>query len=373
MVGIFFVLDKVVQMLNSMLVNTISTLLLPMRRIFAFVLVLSAFSLSAQDIHFSQYGNSPLNLNPGLAGVFGGDLRFVGNYRNQWRSVPVPYTTFSASVENKVYLKRGRYNKFITASLLVNYDKQGDLELKSLQVGIPIALTLPIGKSNYLSIGATPMFGQRSFSTDQITFDEQYHDGMFDPNAAITENLSLTNLKYFDFSAGANLRLQSPRKRTRLDLGGAMHHINRPAHDFWASSVTQNDDVRLHNKLTLYGLGLFQLDEKFDFLAQGLFQQQGKYREIVYGGGVRMHLNKDRYKEIAMQVGVEWRHRYYNSLVPHFEVLYGTWTLGLTFDWDAFSTAGELVTERRGGPELSIIYRLYKVKPLQKFKSCPII
>ncbi len=360
-------------MLNNMLVNTTTKPSIPLRGIFLFALLLSALGLTAQDIHFSQYGNSPLNLNPGLAGVFGGDLRFVGNYRKQWRTIPVPYTTFSGSVENKVYLSRGKYNKFVTASLLVNYDKQGAIALQSLQIGIPIALTLPVGKNNFLTVGATPMFGQRSFDSDQITLDEQYIDGMFDPGSAISEDLSVTNLKYFDLSAGANLRLQSPRKRDRIDIGGAVHHLNRPKHDFWASSVTNNDDVRLYNKLTFYGLGLVQLTERFDFLAQGLFQQQGKYSEIVYGGGLRMHLNKNRYKELAIQIGADWRHRYNNALVPRLEVFYSTWTFGATFDWDAFSRAGELVSNRRGGPELSLTYRFYKVKPMQKYKSCPII
>jgi type IX secretion system PorP/SprF family membrane protein len=359
-------------MLNSMLVNTTTPLSL-LRRILTFALLLSGLSLTAQDIHFSQFGNSPLNLNPGLAGVFGGDLRFVGNYRNQWSRVPVPYTTFSASVENKVYLERGRYNKFVTASLMVNYDKQGDIALKSLQIGVPLAITLPVGRSNFITVGATPMFGQRAFSANEITLGEQYIDGMYDPNSAITEDLNVTGLKYFDFSAGANFRMQSPKKRTRLDLGGAMHHINRPSHDFWASSVTGGEDVRLYNKLSLYALGMFQISERFDFMAQGLYQKQGSYEEIVYGGGVRMHLEKRRYKELAVQIGVDWRHRYNNSLVPRLEVLYGTWTFGVTFDWDGFSRAGELVTDRRGGPELAVIYRLYKIKPMQKFKSCPII
>ena len=159
----------------------------------------------------------------------------------------------------------------------------------------------------------------------------------------------------------------------RQDIGGAVHHLNRPKHDFWSSSVTNNEDVRLYNKLTFYGLGLVQLTERFDFLAQGLFQQQGKYSEIVYGGGLRMHLNKNRYKELAIQIGADWRHRYNNALVPRLEVFYSTWTFGATFDWDAFSRAGELVSNRRGGPELSLTYRFYKVKPMQKYKSCPII
>jgi type IX secretion system PorP/SprF family membrane protein len=353
--------------------NTTTMPLSMLCRISMLWLFFSASSLIAQDIHFSQYGNSPLNLSPGLAGVFGGDLRFVGNYRQQWRTIPVPYTTFSGSVESKVYLKHRKYNKFITTSLLINHDQQGDLELKSLQIGIPFAVTFPLSKSNFLTIGATPMFGQRSFNTDNITFDEQYTGGMYDPSAAITENLSLTSLKYFDLSAGVNLRLQERHKRSRVDIGAAMHHINRPAHDFWASSVTNKEEVRLYNKLTIYSLGMLQLTDNFDLLVQGLYQKQGGDQEIVYGWGVRMHLSKNKYKELSLQIGADWRHRFSNSFVPHAELFYRTWTLGASFDWDAFSRAGDLVTRQRGGPELSLIYRLYKIKPLDKFRSCPII
>jgi Type IX secretion system membrane protein PorP/SprF len=80
-----------------------------------FVFVFSAFAMRGQDIHFSQYGNSPINLSPGLTGVFGCDMRFAANYRNQWRSVRVPYSTFAGSVENKFYHKKGQYDRYFTA------------------------------------------------------------------------------------------------------------------------------------------------------------------------------------------------------------------------------------------------------------------
>jgi len=53
----------------------------------ALFLVLS-FQLHAQDIHYSQFDRSPLNINPALTGLFKGDLRFIGNYRSQWNRVP---------------------------------------------------------------------------------------------------------------------------------------------------------------------------------------------------------------------------------------------------------------------------------------------
>ncbi len=85
----------------------------------AFALLTLAI-LPAQDIHFSQFGNAPINLSPGLNGVFGGDLRFVGNYRNQWRSVPVPYLTFSGTLDNKFYFQKGRYDRYFSGGVLIN-------------------------------------------------------------------------------------------------------------------------------------------------------------------------------------------------------------------------------------------------------------
>jgi hypothetical protein len=42
-----------------------------------------------QDFTFSQFYEQPLMRNPALAGVFTGDLRVSGAYRNQWASVTV--------------------------------------------------------------------------------------------------------------------------------------------------------------------------------------------------------------------------------------------------------------------------------------------
>ena len=355
---------------NSATVNTFVT---RPRFILLFAFLLPVFAATAQDIHFAQYGNSPLNLNPGLAGVFGGDMRFVGNYRSQWRSVPVPYTTFSGSFENKVYWTKGKYDRYLTGSLILNYDKQGSIELTSMQIGIPISVTLPVAKGVYLTAGVTPAFGQRAFDTNRLTFDAQWVDCIFDPSADVREDqlFQSTNLKYFDLSGGLNLRMQSDSKRSRLDVGGGLHHINRPTHDFWSSDLTEPGNVKLYSKLSVYAMGLLQLSNTFDLVCQGQYQKQGGYQEIVYGAGLRMQLNQRPYRELALQIGVDFRHRYNDALIPHVEVLWRTWTLGFTYDVNILSDVKDL-TNQQGGPEVALIYRLYKVKPV-KFKTCPII
>ena len=45
--------------------------------------VLQTTCVIGQDIHFSNWQMSPLNLNPANTGMFEGDGRIIFNYRNQ--------------------------------------------------------------------------------------------------------------------------------------------------------------------------------------------------------------------------------------------------------------------------------------------------
>jgi len=331
------------------------------------VFAFSAGSLPGQDIHFSQFSNSPLNLSPGLNGVFGGDMRFIGNYRNQWRSVPVPYNTFSGTIENKFYYRKEKYDRYFTGSLLLNYDRQGSLKLTSLQIGIPIGITIPLAPGNFLSVSATPAFGQRSFDSHNWSFDAQFVDCLYDPGNPTREDGSLfsTNLQYFDLAAGLNYHWQSQEKRSKLDIGGGMHHLNRPDHNFWTNNP--DDDVRLASRVALYGLGMIQLTSSFDLALQAQYQQQGGYRELLYGAGARFLLNSKPYEELALQVGAYFRQRYSDAVIWHAEVYWKTWTLGFSYDINVSDF--NIATNNRGGPEVSLSYRLYRFKPT---KYCPI-
>jgi type IX secretion system PorP/SprF family membrane protein len=340
----------------------------------AIVLLAPLSFLAAQDIHFSQYLNSPMNLGPGMTGVFGGDTRFTGNYRNQWSRVPVPYTTFSGVVENKFYLSKLKYDRFLTGGLEINFDRQGTLSLTSLQIGIPISYTIPLMRkenpiaNSFLTIGVLPLYGQRSFGTTNISFDAQYVNRMYNMSYDPMESqLAVTDLKYFDISSGANYRWQAKVYRSKVDVGLGWHHMNRPNHDFWQG----DDKVRLASRLSVYSSLLFQVRPTVDVIGQGNYQRQGGYREMAFGGGARFHLNRKPYHEFALQAGLNYRKTNNDALIPHIEGHWRTWTVGLSYDFN-ISDASK-VTQQRGGPELALIYRLYKVKPLSKFKSCPII
>src|SRR6266540_82076 len=86
-------------------------------------LVIGTTAIKAQDPHFSQFFEAPLLRNPSLAGLFAGDIRIQGVYRNQWGSVTTPYQTGSFNMEYKQPI--GKANDFITTGLQILYDRAG--------------------------------------------------------------------------------------------------------------------------------------------------------------------------------------------------------------------------------------------------------
>ena len=64
-------------------------------------LLLVAPKLQAQDIHFSLYEETGQVINPGLTGIFTGDMRISTNFRSQWASLGAPYKTFAAAMDMK--------------------------------------------------------------------------------------------------------------------------------------------------------------------------------------------------------------------------------------------------------------------------------
>ena len=89
-----------------------------------YVLFLSTCSY-AQDIHFSQYTGSILNVNPAFTGLFDGDYRVNGIYRSQWSSVPVPYSTISIAVDGRFKTKKMKSDCFGLMATFANWNNEG--------------------------------------------------------------------------------------------------------------------------------------------------------------------------------------------------------------------------------------------------------
>jgi hypothetical protein len=89
-------------------------------------------SVLCQDIHFSQFFQAPLLRNPALAGIFTGDVRVQGIYRDQWNSVTNAYKT--SSIEGEYKMPIGKLDDYITLGMQVLYDRAGTISWTSTYV-----------------------------------------------------------------------------------------------------------------------------------------------------------------------------------------------------------------------------------------------
>ena len=321
------------------------------------------YQTSAQDIHFSQFANAPLYLNPALTGIFKGDQRFMANYRSQWNSVPVSYLTFSGAYDMNFYDKKLERSRF-GVGLLLGYDRAGDSQFSKTNVGLSGSYTLQVASRNFVTAGIQAGIGQRSFKLDDLTFDNQFNGEAYQPNRATGENFLNTNRIFPDLSAGLNWHYRSS-KRTMLDIGGAMYHINEPQKSFY-----EDEDEKLPAKYTVYGIGTFMLAKALDLFVHASGQFQDPYSQIALGGGGNIYLNNRSDRELAISLGAFYRFREEaDAIIPYFGLRYRMWRFGLSYDINL--SEFQVATNNSGGPEVSLSYVITKVKPL-KAKICPI-
>lgn len=335
-------------------------------RISALVLFFLPFLTNAQDIHFSQFYNSPLTLSPALTGITKGDIRIVGTYRSQWSSALSPYSTFHGAADWK-YFNPKREKGFFSAGVMLNYDDAGDSNLRTTNFGITGAYTLTVGSENFVTFGAMAGFGQRAFDLDRLTWDNQFDGSVFNENRPSKERFDRNSFFYPDFSLGVNWHGQQKNTRSRLNVGVAAYHFTQPNQGF-----VKTDDIKLPVRWSLYFLPVVQVSDKLDFVAHGTAQMQGPDFEALAGGAGRFHLSTKRAREVAVQLGLGYRFNSFgDAFIPGIEVHYQTWRVGFTYDINVsgFSEA----TNRNGGPEINVRYLISKVRPLKAFKNCPLI
>jgi len=335
--------------------------------------------LSAQDIHFSQFHNSPLDLSPALTGAFDGDTRFMGNYRAQWSNVPVKWRTFTGAFDTKFKFNPDRKKlRYLSGGALFHWDRAGDSDMTTLQLGLFGSYTHQVSKASFLSAGLQLGGYQRSFDTDRLTWDFQYLTGgepsvppiAVVPGGPSGENFVDDNIFYGDISIGLNWNYQNPRTRTNVHIGGGLFHLNEPVKTFYDDST-----VKLPKKWSIHALATVQLRDKLDLVLMGVGRYQDVYTEHVLGIAGRFHVDQDETKEFAIQLGLDYRFNAEgfgtgDAIIPTAELHYKAWRVGLS--WDINISDFKVATNNNGGPEIAVIYIL-RDPPEEEFcPSCPI-
>ncbi len=325
--------------------------------LFVFALVHSSW---AQDIHWSQFPDNPIYQNPGQAGNFNGDYRFVANYRDQWRSVSVPFQTTSFSFDGKALAQR-RFD--IGYGFLLFHDVVGDGKLNTLEIQGNANITFYLKKDSSLQLrpGMNIGMNQRRLNANALFFDNQFDGVKFDPSLSSNEIFqtdSKTNLST-GLGTVVNYKLDA---RNAFNAGIGFYNLNRPNQGFFGQKITR--DIRSNLFIQLEHIWRDQFVLKPAINAN----IQGKYREVVLGSSIKYILNNQKVIYRAVQGGVWYRFRdaaYFTAGMN-----YQDWFFGVSYDFNLSKLTQ--ASNARGGIEFAVQYIIRSVKPKKiMHRVCP--
>lgn len=321
------------------------------------LLVLFAFSVNGQDLHYSMFFNSPLNTNPGLTGVFNGDQRFHANYRQQWYQWPVSYQSFDVGADFK--FRSEEKDNFFGLGALVNYDVAGDLEVKYTGFDVFGSYSIKLG-SGYLTPGVNIGMGFRSFDSSNAMLGEFWNGTQAvvgSANDPLYLGSNQDNITFVDANAGINYRHQKSFRKF-MDIGLSLNNLLAPSQVFNASSNYESD---LFRKLNAYAMANWQIGSKFDLLLNGLASFQGPYQEVVLNGQGKIYLSEEYTTALYLGAGIRLNDAWY----PMIAIQYNKFYAAFSYDFDL----KEL--RKGGGPELAVRY-IIASPPNPGKRPCPI-
>ena len=241
-----------------------------------------AASINAQDIHFSQFYMSPLNLNPAMTGAFNCDHRMIVNYRNQWAGVlgANAYNTGSASYDRRMPVGREDY---FGAGISLYSDVAGSTRFGTSQAKVSFAYTRKLGGrrniSHTLSFGVDGGITQRRVQLGELQWPTQVSNGVFDPSRP-GEVIPNPDFLYADLAAGLMWNsVFGPRKF--ISGGVAMHHLNQANVSFLGRQES------LLSRLTVHVGGEYPLNNKVSLRPDLIYLSQGPHKQINAGTSIK--------------------------------------------------------------------------------------
>jgi len=123
----------------------------------------------------------------------------------------------------------------------------------------------------------------------------------------------------------------------------------------------------MNRRLALHGNGTLELADKFDLLLFAMAQFQGDYQETVLGAGGLIHLNQTKTKELALQIGGVYRIG--DAFAPWVALHMNAWQFHVSYDFN--TSPFRQATNGFGGPEVSVIYIIKNVPPMEYCELCP--
>jgi type IX secretion system PorP/SprF family membrane protein len=303
----------------------------------------------SQDLHFSQWMNSPLTTNPANTGFIpDADYRIGANYRSQWVNVlNEPYKTFSIFGDAQVLRDRIE-NGWLGLGGVILRDVAGSGNLTSTKVYGSIAYHQMIGYASLLTFGVNAGLASKRVDPTKLIFPDQFNaaTGFFDAGVPTSVFLNRTSTSYIDLQAGVNYAW-FPTENLYLNGGVSVQHFNSPKESFFAESPEFENRVK--PRYIGFVNASIKLNDQVILNPQGYYTQQARASEFVIGGNANYNLSGDGTTQVIGGL-------YYRSADAVIPMLGFQWSdLKMTFTYDVTTSTLKNYNNARGAIEFSII------------------
>jgi len=312
-------------------------------------LILSYQNVKAQDLHFSQWFNSPLTTNPANTGFIpDADFRIGANYRSQYVNIlPVPYKTISIFGDAQV-LRDRMENGWLGLGGVILHDAAGTGNLTSSKVYGSVAYHQMLGYSSLLTAGFNVGWANKSINVTNLKFPDQFNKstGFFDAGIPSSVVFNATNTNYLDVQIGMNYAY-FPTENLYVNGGLSVHHINRPKETFFSSSP--GFDNRLSPRVIGFLNGSFKMSDVVIINPMAYYTNQANASELVGGANINYNLSGDGTTQLLG--GLYYRTN--DAVIPMMGFQWNNFRM--TFTYDVTTSSLSNYNNGRGAMEFSLV------------------
>src|SRR3954454_9426573 len=335
-----------------------------MRNIYLLMFFLSCSILSrAQDPHFSQFFSSPLTLNPAFTGKFDGNIRFAGNYRDQWPTINQAYKTATASVDFPIMKKSIDYRDTWGVGIMAYTDKSAAGAVAFNYISFSTAFHKGLDEDGYkqLGLGLQGTYSNMNIYTADIKIEDQLTPISSTGVTSLTFGNTILKSNYFDVNAGL-LYTTSSTDKNNFYAGVSVYQIIRPKQNFKTNSY-----YLLSPRATFHAGGYFPTGETSTLHVSALYSTQAQAHETLIGAAMQFATGTEETSANPVSVYAGSWIRFGDALIPYVGLEYNGLRVGISYDVNISDL--KTASQSRGGFELSLIYI---VKPAgSKGLPCP--
>lgn len=302
----------------------------------------------AQDIHFTQFYEPQITLNPANTGRFVGSWRANGIYRNQWGSITKPFITTALSFDKQFQIKEhtiglGGYYAF---------DQSASQTLFMNKLMLSAAYHRAFGY-HQLSAGIQVGYANRFLNYSKLSYPGQFDNniGAFNTSIANGESLANASSNYLDLNSGINYKTRINEKLL-AEVGLAIFHWNYPKETFNGAKTN-----RIQPRYVFSSGANYNLNPKAFISGHLLYMYMKKASDLLFAVHYnhRLEANKSNinlvFGGLAARTGFT-RNTDALAVIVGAEIL--SYRVGLAYDVNISKLSAS--TYFRGAFELSVTY-----------------